>query len=333
MKTNNPRKEKILQTSEVAFLPPSPAQRNFRPVRRCDSLGTISEVRNDCDQEYLDQNKLWWECCDFVMFFRVKEVRIWSVNSWKVLIFLSSHTMKKTAHNRKLLQAVFGKKISDDLTSEVLRGRIRKPSLLLTLAGIVVRTIAFWKPMVKKLRSFDLKPLDWSYDWMSWTRANQSTNCPKKLAITNGRVARVAKGAAESFGKASNQTVSIEEFCVHYYESLFLWCWKPRIYNRRKSDGAYDRRVFMTTLNAIESHFKSFLKWLQILIAAAFGDPGCAAMLEKLLISPAGWFSDLPVIAIFLWWMVRTYDNSSLLRLLNPVWYWSSKQELHSSFW
>jgi alanine dehydrogenase len=55
---------------------------------------------------------------------------------------------------------------------------------------------------------------------------------------------------------------------------------KTEDYNRRKSDGAYDRQEFYDYPERYESHFQKFSEVAEILIAAAYWDPGAPRLFE-----------------------------------------------------
>ncbi len=230
-----------------------------------------SEVRIINDQEYLDHGLLIVEdvsSCEVL--FGVKEVPIPQLLEGKTYFFFS-HTMKKQPYNRKLLQSVLEKNIrlidyevlTDDSGNRVVAfGR---------WAGIVGAYNAFWT-YGKKTDLFDLKRAHECYDLKELDQELEKVQLPPiKLAITG--TGRVAKGAAEIMAKLEIKQVTVEEFLFQYFEEPVYVMLRTEDYNRRKSDGGFDKKEFYEFPERYESHFQKFTEVAEILVAAAYWDP------------------------------------------------------------
>ncbi len=230
-----------------------------------------SEARIIGDQEYLDEGIAVVQdvsTCDVL--FGLKEVRIDQLISDKTYFFFS-HTMKKQPYNRKLLQAVLEKNIRL-IDYEVLKNESGNRVVAFgRWAGIVGSYNAFWT-YGKKTALFDLKRAHECFDLDELDEELTKVQLPPiKIAITG--TGRVAKGAAEVLAKLQIKQVAVEEFLFHYYEEPVFVMLKTEDYNRRKSDGGYDRLEFYDYPERYESHFQKFAEVAEILIAAAYWDP------------------------------------------------------------
>ncbi|MFT4854870.1 MAG: saccharopine dehydrogenase (NAD+, L-lysine-forming) [Algoriphagus sp.] len=237
-----------------------------------------SEVRTIVDQEYLDEGIAVVEdvsTCDVL--FGVKEVRIDQLIPEKTYFFFS-HTMKKQPYNRKLLQAILEKNIRL-IDYEVLKDEFGNRVVAFgRWAGIVGSYNAFWT-YGKKTALFDMKRVHECYDLDELDQELTKVQLPPiKIAITG--TGRVAKGAAEVLEKLQIKQVSIEEFLFHYYEEPVFVMLKAEDYNRRKSDGGYDRREFYDYPERYETHFQKFSEVAEILIAAAYWNPEAPRLFE-----------------------------------------------------
>lgn len=237
-----------------------------------------SEVRTILDQEYLEEGIAVVQdvsSCDVL--FGVKEVRIDQLIPEKTYFFFS-HTIKKQPYNRKLLQAVLENNIRL-IDYEVLKDESGNRVVAFgRWAGIVGAYNAFWT-YGKKTALFDLKRAHECYGLAELNEELAKVQLPPiKIVITG--TGRVAKGAAEILGQLQIKQVSIEEFLFHYYEEPVFVMLKTEDYNRRKSDGGFDRQEFNDHPGRYESHFQKFTEVAEILIAAAYWDPQAPRLFE-----------------------------------------------------
>jgi hypothetical protein len=271
MKIGIIREGKNPPDKRVAFMP---AQLREIQASYGDDISFVvqsSEVRTIKDYEYLDEDVAVLDdvsTCDVL--FGVKEVQIDQLIPEKTYFFFS-HTMKKQSYNRKLLQAVLEKNIRL-IDYEVLKDEFGNRVVAFgRWAGIVGSYNAFWT-YGKKTALFDLKRAHECYDLDELGQELIKVQLPPiKIVITG--TGRVAKGAVEVLERLQIKQVSIEEFLFRYLEEPVFVMLRTEDYNRRKSDGGYDKTEFYQYPELYESHFQKFTEVAEILIASAYWDP------------------------------------------------------------
>jgi alanine dehydrogenase len=271
MKIGIIREGKNPPDKRVAFMP---AQLREIQASYGDDISFVvqsSEVRTIKDYEYLDEDVAVLDdvsTCDVL--FGVKEVQIDQLIPEKTYFFFS-HTMKKQSYNRKLLQAVLEKNIRL-IDYEVLKDEFGNRVVAFgRWAGIVGSYNAFWT-YGKKTALFDLKRAHECYDLDELGQELIKVQLPPiKIVITG--TGRVAKGAVEVLERLQIKQVSIEEFLFRYLEEPVFVMLRTEDYNRRKSDGGYDKTEFYQYPELYESHFQEFTEVAEILIASAYWDP------------------------------------------------------------
>jgi len=237
-----------------------------------------SDVRIFTDQEYVDAgievvNDI--SSCDVL--FGVKEVQIDQLIPEKTYFFFS-HTMKKQPYNRKLLKAILDKNIRL-LDYEVLKDDEGNRVVAFgRWAGIVGAYNAFWT-YGQKTALFDLKRAKDCFDLEELHKELTKVQLPPIKIVVTG-AGRVARGALEILQKLDIKQVTKEEFLFHYFEEPVFVMLKSEDYNKRKSDGGYDRTEFYRYPERYESHFQKFTEVAEILIASAYWDPAAPKLFE-----------------------------------------------------
>jgi alanine dehydrogenase len=237
-----------------------------------------SDVRVITDQEYLDAGiEVVDDISSCDVLFGVKEVQIDQLIPGKTYFFFS-HTMKKQPYNRKLLKAILDKNIRL-LDYEVLKDEDGNRVVAFgRWAGIVGAYNAFWT-YGQKTALFDLKRAKDCFDLNELhTELTKVQLPPIKIVVTG--TGRVAKGVLEILQKLNIKQISKEEFLFHYFEEPVFVMLKSEDYNRRKSDGGFDRTEFYKYPERYESHFQKFTEVAEILISAAYWDPASPRLFE-----------------------------------------------------
>ncbi|WP_439488562.1 NAD(P)-dependent oxidoreductase [Algoriphagus sp.] len=213
--------------------------------------------------------------CDVL--FGVKEVPVADLIAGKTYFFFS-HTIKRQPYNRDLLRAVLDMNIKL-IDYEVLKdGQGKRVVAFGRWAGIVGAYNAFWT-YGKKTVLFDLK------------RANECLNLgelyqelskvqlpPVKIILTGA--GRVGSGAMEVLDAMHIKEVSVYDFLHLYYEEPVYVKLKSEDYNRRKSDGGFDREEFHAFPERYESHFQKFAEAGEILISGAYWNPDAPRLFD-----------------------------------------------------
>lgn len=214
---------------------------------------------------------------DCEVLFGIKEVPIDALLEGKTYFFFS-HTIKKQAYNRKLLQAILQKNITlidyECLTDEkgnrlVAFGRF---------AGLVGAYNALWT-WGKRTEAFELPR---AFTCKNLSEMNQALNAlplgPLKIAVTGG--GRVTGGCVELLEQAGIQRIGPSAFLE--YDGN-----KP-IYTQLRSqdyyclpDGSWEGDRFYQDPSAYISKFGAFAQAADVLLHAAFWDHRAPALFTK----------------------------------------------------
>ena len=204
------------------------------------------------------------------MLFGVKEVPVDKLIPDKTYFFFS-HTIKRQSYNRGLLQAVLEKNIRL-IDYEVLKDQEGNRVVAFgRWAGVVGAYNAFWT-YGKKTALFDLKRAHECFDLADMKAELKKVQLPPVKIILTG-AGRVGKGAKEILEAMGIKEVSKEDFLHQYFEEAVFVQLRSEDYNRRKTDGGYDREEFYSNPERYESHFLKYAEEGEMLIAAAYWDP------------------------------------------------------------
>ncbi len=204
------------------------------------------------------------------LLFGVKEVPISQLIPGKTYFFFS-HTLKKQARNRALLQAILSKSIrlidyealkNEEGARVVAFGR---------WAGIVGAYNAFWT-YGRKTGLFELRRAVECEDLEDLKQELKKVVLPPIKIVVTGK-GRVGKGVLEILKILEIKEVSPKEFIHDCFEEAVFVALSSSDYYRRKSDGGYDQSQFYTSPEGYESYFLKFAEVAELLIAAAFWDP------------------------------------------------------------
>lgn len=213
--------------------------------------------------------------CDILM--GVKEVPIHLLIPGKTYLFFS-HTIKKQAHNRKLLAALLDKGIRmidyEVLTDE----RGNRVAAFGRYAGIVgayygIRTFGH------RYSLFDLRAPHQCFDLADMQSEFGKVRLPNiKIAVT-GR-GRVASGALDILQGMGIRQVSPEEYVSRpFAEPVFVQL-SSADYHRRHYDGGFDPAEFYQQPARYESTFERYWKVSDLLIACAYWHPQAPRLFE-----------------------------------------------------
>lgn len=230
-----------------------------------------SPIRCFTDQDYIDQGitvKADISNCDFFM--GVKEVPVENLLENKSYLFFS-HTIKKQAHNRKLLQTVLEKNIRL-IDYEILTDK--KGMRLIGFgryAGLVGAYNAFLT-YGKRYGLYNLKPAHECADKAEMFRELKKVNLPAmKIAVTgNGRV---ANGVLEIMEEMAIRRLSVDKFLNEQFDEPCYVQLTPGDYNLHREGVKFDLFHFFRNPQEYKGHFKRFCMQTDMLISAAFWDP------------------------------------------------------------
>ncbi len=232
----------------------------------------FSAVRAFKDDDYKEKGITVTENlseCDVLM--GVKEVPVRELIPGKIYFFFS-HTIKKQAYNRTLLQEALRKKIQL-IDYEVLTDkdgfRIIGFGRFAGLVGAYSGIRAFGL----RNRLFEIKPAWQCYniDEM-FEQLNDTKLPPVKIAVTGD--GRVAGGVIEILEYLKIKNLSPYEYLKNEIPGQPVFSQlRPQNYVKRKDGSAFDLLHFFNHPEQYENAFLPFARTTDLLIAAAYWDP------------------------------------------------------------
>ncbi|PZX58021.1 NAD(P)-dependent oxidoreductase [Algoriphagus chordae] len=237
-----------------------------------------SPFRAYSDQEFLEAGiNVFEDISDCDVLFGVKEVPVDQLIPGKTYFFFS-HTIKKQAYNKKLLRAVLDKNIRL-IDYEVLKDEAGNRVVAFgRWAGIIGAYNAFWT-YGKKTDLFDIKRANECVDLQDLHLELSKVQLPPVKIILTGS-GRVGNGAMEVLKSLKIREVSAHDFLHLYYDEPVYVKLSSSDYNRRKSDGGFDREEFYASPERYESHFQKFAEAGEILISGAYWDPDAPRLFD-----------------------------------------------------
>ncbi|AFL84105.1 alanine dehydrogenase [Belliella baltica DSM 15883] len=229
-----------------------------------------SDVRCYDDEEYAAlgiQVVKDVSACD--VFFGIKEVPIQQLIPNKNYFFFS-HTIKKQAYNRALLQSVLEKNIKL-IDYEVLKNDTgERVAAFGRWAGIVGAYNAFWT-YGKKTDLYHIKRAFDCFDRQELKVELKKVQLPPIKIVVTG-TGRVGKGTLEVLSTLGIREIEPHDFLFNYYEEPVFTLLSSSHYNRRRTDGGFDKNEFYSYPEKYESHFLKYAEVSDILISGAYWD-------------------------------------------------------------
>ena len=206
--------------------------------------------------------------CDILM--GIKEVPVDQLIDGKTYLFFS-HTTKKQAHNKKLLQAALKKRIRL-IDYEALKDRQGNRLVAFgRYAGIVGAYNALWT-YGQRFKNFSLRRAFECFDVNDLKIELRKVKLPPiKIALTGA--GRVGKGAMETLDSAGIRKVSAYDFLTHTFTEAVYVQLSSADYHIRKEGGHFNREEFHHSPERYTSNFKHFAKIADVLVAGAFWNP------------------------------------------------------------
>ncbi|WP_035468495.1 NAD(P)-dependent oxidoreductase [Algoriphagus mannitolivorans] len=272
MKIGIIREGKIPPDRRVPFTPEQLRELKGKFGDEFDFLIQSSSERGYSDEEYQKAGiPVQEDISEADVLFGVKEVPVAQLIPEKTYFFFS-HTIKKQLYNQKLLRTILDKNIRL-IDYEVLKDENGNRVVAFgRWAGIVGAYNAFWTYGQKT----DLYDLQRAKDLQTLSALHQELKKvqlpPIKIIVTGA--GRVGKGVMEILQSLGLKEVNTHDFLHNYYEEPIFVVLRSSDYNRRKSDGGFDQEEFYTFPERYESHFLKFAEEGEMLIGAAYWNPG-----------------------------------------------------------
>ncbi len=261
--TKNPPDRRVALTPEKAL-------ELTKKVPNVELFVQSSKIRAYKDEEYKSLGLTVKEDvsdCDIMI--GVKEVKLTELIPNKTYIFFS-HTAKKQAHNRALLQEVIKKKI-----------KLIDYEYLTDVKG--VRQVAFgkWAGVAGaynailgyglRNKTYTLKRAHECYDMTESFEELKKVRLPNiKILISGG--GRVAHGAMEIMRHLNIRRVSPADYLSKNYDETVFTQIDPWHYSKRKDGKDFDFNYFISNPQDHESTFLPFTKVTDMFIACHFWD-------------------------------------------------------------
>jgi len=275
------REEKIPHDKRVPFTPGQCAQikKDFPSV---ELLIQSSEWRGYTDSEYSNEGITVQEDlsdCDLLM--GIKEVPVDRLIPDKTYVFFS-HTIKKQAHNRKLLQALLQKNIKlvdyeclVDKHDNRIIGFGRYAGLVGAYNGIMAYGLRYGL--------FDLKPAQLCHDKKELFEELKKISLPNiKVVVTGG--GRVANGACETMGALNLRKVTPYEFLNYTFrEPVYTQIHSEDYYESRDKSpySSWDFHNHPESYRCFFSDPNSFATVTDLLVHCTFWDPRADILFSK----------------------------------------------------
>jgi alanine dehydrogenase len=214
--------------------------------------------------------------CDVLM--GVKEVPADKLIPGKKYFFFS-HTIKKQAHNKKLMHALIEKKIQmvdyetlTDKNKNRIIGFGRYAGVVGAYNGILGYGL--------KYDLFRLKPAHLCRDKAEMEEELKRARLPNiKIVLTGG--GRVANGAIETLSAMRIRKITPEEFLMGSFREPVYCQLNPRDYVERPNDHNFDLNDFFAHPEHFVSRFVPFTKTADLYISTHYWDPRAPKMFTK----------------------------------------------------
>lgn len=230
-----------------------------------------SKIRCYSDEEYTSFGvELQEDLSDCDILMGVKEVPPDLILPGKKYFFFS-HTIKKQAHNKKLMKAIIEKKIQmidyetlTDKNHNRIIGFGRYAGVVGAYNGILGYGL--------KYDLFRLKPAHLCRDRAEMEEELKRVKLPNiKIALTGG--GRVANGVIETLSALRIRKVTPEEFLMASFREPVYCQLNPRDYVERPDDHNFDLNDFFKHPEHFVSKFPAFTKVTDLYISSHYWDP------------------------------------------------------------
>jgi saccharopine dehydrogenase (NAD+, L-lysine forming) len=197
----------------------------------------------------------------------IKEVPIKNLIPGKTFLFFS-HTLKKQAHNQKLLREVIAKNIrliDYECITDAKGNRLIAFGYYAGLVGAYNGILTYGK----KYKLFSLKPAYLCKDLDELRAEFKKIKLPPiKIVLTGG--GRVAIGAIDMFTQMGIRRVLTQDFLAKNYEEPVFAQLHSKDYHEHKSGLPFDRDDFHYAPENYNSTFNQYAQVADLLVAGAF---------------------------------------------------------------
>jgi alanine dehydrogenase len=214
--------------------------------------------------------------CDILM--GIKEVPIQDLIPNKTYLFFS-HTLKRQAHNRKLLQEILRLNLRL-IDYEALKDNQGNRLVAFgRYAGIVGAYNALWT-YGQRYGTHSLRRAYECFDINDLKLELRKVRLPFIKIILTG-AGRVAKGAMETLDTAGIRKVSAQDFLARQFEEPVYTQLSSADYHVRKAGGHFNREEFHLHPELYQSIFVAFTAVSDVLLAGAYWNPNAPVLFTR----------------------------------------------------
>lgn len=215
--------------------------------------------------------------CDLLM--GVKEVPIDQLIPSKTYLFFS-HTIKKQAHNKKLMRALLDKKIRM-VDYETIRDTNNKRIIGFGRYAGIVGAYEGFRAFGHKHNLFDLKSPSACADRVEMEAEMKKIQLPSTTKLVVTGFGRVGNGAEEILKLLPIKRVSIQEFITEDFNEPVYIHIDTHEYYERKVDGGFDKKDFYNNPEHYFSILPSFVRRADMYIACHLWAAGNPLLITK----------------------------------------------------
>lgn len=271
------REAKIPADKRVAFTPEQ--CKCIKEQFGVELVVQSSKVRSFPDELYIQEGiEIVEDVADCDVLFGVKEVPVDLLLPGKTYFFFS-HTIKKQAHNKKLMKALLAKNITM-VDYECLTNKAGERILGFGRYAGIVGTYNAILAYGQRFGLYDLKPANLCIDRNELEKELKKVKLPPiKIVFTGG--GRVASGTLEILNTLGIRSVSPEEFLsLKFEEAVYTQLHADHHYHR-KDDGRFDMHELMQHPDRYRAVFVPYTKVADIFISCHFWDPKAEKLFAK----------------------------------------------------
>jgi saccharopine dehydrogenase (NAD+, L-lysine-forming) len=238
-----------------------------------------SPIRCFSDAEYIEHGGAVQpdlRDCDILM--GIKEVPPSDILPGKTYLFFS-HTIKKQAHNRNLLQTILEKKatlIDYEAMKDSQGNRLVAFGRYAGLVGAYNGLLTYGK----RFALFTLRRAFECFDVNDLKIELRKVKLPPIKIILTG-TGRVAKGAMETLDTAGIRKVSPADFLHRQFGEAVYTQLGSADYHFRKEGGIFNREEFHQHPERYDSTFREFTRVADLLMAGAFWNPNAPVLFSR----------------------------------------------------
>lgn len=204
--------------------------------------------------------------CDFII--GVKEVNVEDLIPNKKFLFFS-HTFKQQPYNRELLKAILKNNIQL-IDYEVMTNPSGTRLIGFGRYAGIVGTYNGFLSYGLKTKTYQLKPANKCADRQEMEAELKKVKLPSSTKVVLTGFGRVGRGAREIMALVNIKEVTPDAYLNEEFPYPVFTHIDSKAYNKRKTDGKFDKKEFYANPSVYESDFVKFLENSDLYIACHY---------------------------------------------------------------